>query len=353
MKKVTLTNLIIHYAQSNKAEGKSPNTVVWYSEMLHSYTKFLESNNINTTLAEFNVVNVRQFIIYEQERQVSPFTVQCKVRSLKAFSSWLLREGYTKDNILANVKLPKTPNRIIEPLTQLEIEKLFAAQNPLTSVGSRDIAILTLLLDTGLRESELCNLKREDTHIEEGFIKVMGKGAKERIIPFGARTQKVLWRYSIHFRPDPENEYNDYFFLTLDARKLIPNAVRQIIKRWGKRVGIPRLHVHLCRHTFATNFLVYECGDVFRLQQLLGHTSLEMVRRYVHYASDQDIIKGHVVSPMDKIGIKGIRGYKIDKILRKKDSISEYQHQGMKYDEDISRSKRNIGNGRGSHKYSR
>lgn len=226
MDEVTLNNLIIHFAQSNKAEGKSPKTVIWYSEMLGSYTKFLESNNINAVLAEFNVNNVRQFIIHEQERQLSPFTVQCKVRAVKAFSSWLLREEYTKDNVLANIKLPKAPNKLIEPLTQSEIGELLGTQNPLTSTGSRNIAMLTLLLDTGMRESELSNLKKEDTHIEEGFLKVMGKGSKERIIPFGATTQKVLWRYSIHFRPEPENEYNNYFFLILDGRQLIPDAVK-------------------------------------------------------------------------------------------------------------------------------
>jgi integrase/recombinase XerC/integrase/recombinase XerD len=316
MAKVELSNLVIHFAQSNKVEGKSPKTVSWYSEMLTDFVRFLESNAITPILQEFSVNNVRQFIIHEQERKLSPFTIQGKMRALKAFSSWLFREGYISDNLLAIIKLPKAPDKIIEPLTTEEIDKLINAQNPLTAIGSRNIAILTMLLDTGERENELCCQEIEDTHIEEGYLKVMGKGSKERILTFGSLAQKVLWRYVIHFRPEPENGSEKYLFLTLDGKKLEPNAIKLLLKRWGKRAGVPRLHCHLCRHTFATSFLVNKCGDVFRLQQMLGHTTLEMVRRYVHFASTQDMIRGHVLSPMDRMGLKGLRSYKIDRILK-------------------------------------
>jgi integrase/recombinase XerC/integrase/recombinase XerD len=144
----------------------------------------------------------------------------------------------------------------------------------------------------------------------------MGKGSKERLLPIGALEQKVLWRYVFHFRPEPEDDLNNYLFLTLDGKKLQPNAIKLLLSRWGKRAGVPRLYAHLCRHTFATNFLIYKCGDIFRLQQILGHSSLEMVRRYVHYASTQAMIQGHVSSPMDRMCIKGLRSYKIDRHLR-------------------------------------
>jgi len=96
----------------------------------------------------------------------------------------------------------------------------------------------------------------------------------------------------------------------------MPNAIKLLLKRWGKKAGIPRLHAHLCRHTYATDFLIYNCVDVFRLQQILGHTTLEMVRKYVHYASAHTLINGNVTSPVDRMGIKGLRSYKIDKSLR-------------------------------------
>jgi integrase/recombinase XerC/integrase/recombinase XerD len=144
----------------------------------------------------------------------------------------------------------------------------------------------------------------------------MGKGAKERVVPVGGLGQKVLWRYVFHFRPEPINDTNNYLFLTLDGKKLESNAIKLFLKRWGKKAGVPRLHAHLCRHTYATDFLIYNCGDVFRLQQILGHTTLEMVRKYVHYASAHTLIQDNVTSPIDRMNIKGLRGYKIDRELR-------------------------------------
>jgi integrase/recombinase XerC/integrase/recombinase XerD len=181
-------------------------------------------------------------------------------------------------------------------------------------------------LDTGLRLSELCNLRFEDAHIEEGYFKVMGKGSKERMVPIGALAQKMLWRYIFHFRPQPAGEADNHLLLTLDGKALQPNAVKLLLKRWGRRAGVPRLHAHLCRHTYATNFLNYKCGDVFRLQQILGHTTLEMVRRYVHYASARDMMQGRVSSPLDQIGIKKLRGYKIDRLLKSSRQETTFRH---------------------------
>jgi len=299
-----------------KAEAKSPATISWYSEMIGSFVRFLTNSDREPILGELTIENARDFIIHEQERQVSPYTVQAKVRSLKGFSSWLFGEDYFTENILALLKIPKAPLKLIEPLTTEEIDLLVSVQNPLTAIGSRNLAILITLLGTGIRESELSNLHYEDSHIEEGYIKVMGKGSKERVVPIGAVVQKVLWRYVFHFRPDPESEMDNYLFLTMDGKKLRSNAIKLLLSRWGKKAEVPRLHAHLCRHTFATNFLIYKCGDVFRLQQILGHTTLEMVRRYVHYASTESMIQGQVSSPLDRMRIKNLRGYKIDQALK-------------------------------------
>lgn len=316
MAELDIVKLISHYAQSNKAEGKSPKTISWYSEMLFDFVKFLRSSGRDDMLAQFHPVNARDFIVHEQDRGLSPYMVQGKVRSLKAFSSWIFAEGYTSENILASLKLPKVPTRIIEPLSATEIDCLLAAQNPRTHIGCRDIAVLMTLLDTGIRCSELCDLRTEDAHIQEGYLKVMGKGSKERVVPVGALARKSISRYLFHFRPEPLRETDDCLFLTLDGKALKPNAVKLLLKRWGRRAGVPRLHAHLCRHSYATNFLTHKCGDVFRLQQILGHTTLEMVNKYVHFASAQDMILGRVSSPVDHMDIKALKGHKIDRLLR-------------------------------------
>ena len=336
MAELELDKLILHFAQSNKAEGKSPKTISWYLEMLTDFARFLASMGKRPVLAEFNISAAREFVIHEQERELSPYTVQGKVRALKVFASWLFNESYTADHVLYNLKLPKAPVNLIEPLTTVEIDQLVKYPNPLTSLGCRNIAILILLLDTGLRLSELCGLRSEDVHIEEGYLKVMGKGSKERIAPIGGLAQKMLWRYVIHFRPETAVDADDFLFLTLDGKPLCTNAIKLLLKRWGKKAGVPRLHAHLCRHTYATNFLNYKCGDVFRLQQILGHTTLEMVRRYVHYASAQAMINSRPSSPMDHMGIRRLNGYKIDRMLKNnhqrsgRDSFDDNNHKGGK-----------------------
>lgn len=307
MAELDLTRLFTHYAHSNRSDGKSPKTVSWYGEMLADFVKFLSSTNRDLVLSEFSAETVREYIIAQQERGLSPFTVQSKVRALKAFSSWLFAEQYTPGNLLSNVKLPRAPIKLIEPLTATEIDRLIGMQNPLTTMGSRNIAILITLLDTGLRASELCNLRLCDAHIEQGYLKVMGKRSKERIVPIGALVRKVLWRYVFHLRPKPLVDDDDYLLLNVDGKRLQLNAVKLLLGRWGKTAGVPRLHAHLCRHTYATNFLDLKCGDLFRLQQILGHITLEMVRRYVHYASAQAMIEGHVSSPVDRSGLKKLR----------------------------------------------
>ncbi|MGA2159802.1 MAG: tyrosine-type recombinase/integrase [Dehalococcoidia bacterium] len=318
MSDLELTKLLLHFSQTNKAERKSERTIAWYPQMIGYFVKFLESNGIITTLGNLNARNVREFLVHEQSRGLSPFTVAGEARSLKAFSSWLLREGYTAENVLATIKVPKTPSKIIEPLISTEIETLLQAENPLTAYGSRNIALLTTLLDTGLRCSEISGLALADAHIDQGYLKVKGKGDRERYVPLGALAQKLLWRYVFHFRPEPVNDANDFLFLSLEGKCLQSNAIKLLLKRWGKKAGVPRLHAHLCRHTYATNFLTRQCGDVFMLKQILGHSTLEMVNRYVHYASSQALIQSRPSSPVDLMNLKKLRGYKVDQALRDK-----------------------------------
>jgi site-specific recombinase XerD len=134
----------------------------------------------------------------------------------------------------------------------------------------------------------------------------MGKGAKERIVPIGGFAQKALQRYVFHFRPEPIRTDDNNLFLTLDGYPMSNEAVRLILKRISKKSGVSRLHPHLCRHTFATNYLI-NGGDVFSLQQILGHASLEMVRRYVTLASAQVRVQHRKFSPMDRMNLGRVR----------------------------------------------
>jgi len=160
-----------------------------------------------------------------------------------------------------------------------------------------------LLLDTGLRIGELINLRMEDVHMDEGFLKVIGKGKKERIVPIGSNAQRALQRYLFRYRSKPIYQEIDNVFLSAYGKPLTENSIKLIFVRLAKRSGVYRLHAHLCRHTFATRFLI-NGGDVFILQQILGHSTLEMVRHYVNLASSHVAIQHQRFSPMDRISLR-------------------------------------------------
>ncbi len=133
------------------------------------------------------------------------------------------------------------------------------------------MAIIMTYIDTGIRCSELIGLKMSDVHLQEGYMKVFGKGGRERIVPMGNGVQKAIQRYIFHFRPESLNPDMDAVFLCLDGRPLTNNSVKMLFTRLARKSGVKRLHTHLLRHTFATQYLV-NGGDVFSLQQILGRT---------------------------------------------------------------------------------
>ncbi len=168
---------------------------------------------------------------------------------------------------------------------------------------ARNQTLFMILLDTGLRIGELVHLKMEDVHMDEGYLKVLGKGKKERIVPIGNNAQKVLQRYLFRFRPKPINPVVQNVFLSQSSNPLTENSMKLMFTRLAKRSGVCRLHAHLCRHTFATRFLI-NGGDVFTLQQILGHSTLEMVSRYVNLASSHIAIQHQKYSPLDRINLR-------------------------------------------------
>ncbi len=315
---VALEQLIEHFRLFNRTENKSPRTVEWYDENLKLFLDWLQKQGKSTLLGDLNIHVVREFIIDQQDKTVKhenhPFappepgklsshTIQSRVRVLRSFFHWLKLEGYTETHILEDLKVPRVQKNLVEVLTEEEIRAILSAIDRDTPHGARNYAIIWTFLDSGLRCSELTNLKYEDTHIEEGYLRVLGKGNKERVVPIGAKGQRILLRYRDHFRPQPNGGTINNFFLSLDGRPLTVNSVELILCRLGKRSGVLRLHPHLLRHTFATRYLI-NGGDVFTLQRILGHTTLAMVNQYVQLASSHVVIQHRKFSPMDALGVR-------------------------------------------------
>jgi site-specific recombinase XerD len=191
---------------------------------------------------------------------------------------------------------------VIQVLTDAEVRKLLARFKKDEAFGARNHALVFTLLDCGLRASELCSLTLDDAHLDQGYLKVLGKGNKERLVPIGHACQEALQRWRDRFRPQFDIHSRRYLFLDATGERLTINALELMVRRVAESAGLRGVHCHLFRHTFATNYLVKEVGDPLRLQQILGHTSLEMVRRYVAMASVQQSLIDRRASPVDLIG---------------------------------------------------
>jgi len=312
-----LSECIDYYEVCNRAEGKSPKTISWYSANLKSFRNYLKNRHLPDSLDNIDTKLLREYILYLLKKTryenhpytpaktelLSAATVHGHVRTLRAFFNWLVVEGLAQNSPAKDLKPPKVTRKVVSTLSDKEIRAILNVFGA-SPIDARNQTLFMILLDTGLRIGELVNLKMEGAHMDEGYLKVLGKGKKERIVPIGNNAQKVLQRYLFRFRPKPINPVINNVFLSPSSKPLTENSMKLMFTRLAKRSGVYRLHAHLCRHTFATRFLI-NGGDVFTLQQILGHSTLTMVSHYVNLASSHVVIQHQKFSPLDRLNLRG------------------------------------------------
>ena len=312
-----LPQAIDYFCTSMTLEGKSPETIVWHRKKLPAFAQFLQQRGHSLKVIDLDLDDARSFIKDLMERKtrysahvlrkeieggLAISTIHGYTRSLRTFSSFLEREGHTDCNIFAGLKPPKLPQILIEPLTEDEIRKILLAIPQDTPEGARSYAIVLLFLDTGIRLSELINLRISQIDWAGGQFKVFGKGSKERIVPMGIAARRAVMRYKDHYRSEPVNPNEACLFLTMAGQPISKDSVEKLVQRLARKADIPRLHPHLMRHTFAVRYLI-NGGDVFTLQKILGHTTLDMTRRYVTLANSDVKDKHRQYSPIDNLGL--------------------------------------------------
>ena len=312
-----LSECIDYYEVCNRAEGKSPKTISWYSANLRHFRSYLKSRHLPDSIDSIDIKLLREYVLYLLKRNkfdghpytpvkmepLSTATIHGHVRTLRAFFSWLVIEGLTQNNVARDLKPPKISQKVVTTLSDQEIESILNTLSPTNLSEARNRTIFMILLDSWLRIGELVNLKMEDVHMDDGLLKVMGKGKKERIVPIGSNAQRALQRYLFRYRTNPALPGIDNVFLSIHGDPLTENSIKLMFARLAQRSGVQRLHAHLCRHTFATRFLI-NGGDVFTLQQILGHSTLEIVRHYVNLASNHIAIQHQRFSPLDRLNIR-------------------------------------------------
>ena len=234
---------------------------------LTDYTRTMKKFQINVGDVAINTITTTQVAAFLAAQPFSEKTVLNYHIGLAALWTWCIREGYTEKHIIRLVEKPRPKHVVVQPFTEAEVRAM------LTGVRrnvERDRCIILLLIDTGLRASELCGLEKGDIDLASRRLKVLGKGNKERMLPFSPRTASAIFKYMTNIEGGKPFPF---------TRTSLAHLIRQI----GKRVGVEDAHPHRFRHTFAVTYL-RSGGDPYTLQEILGHSTMEMVKIYLSLA---------------------------------------------------------------------
>ena len=309
---VSLETLANDYILNCEVEGKSFKTIAIYEMVIRNFTWYCHQNNFPGA-HELTATHVREFLLYlmtETDRwgisipatrkPVSKTTVNCYFRALRCFFNWLERETHIYSNPFNNIKTPKVDNKVIEPLDENEISSLLKQCSKNTVLDVRNKAILSVLIDCGLRISELIGLTMSDIDLETGAIIIRnGKGGKQRIVHLGKTALYALRKYVIYHR-----KCDTYrVFINRSGKPIEIGGIEILIRRLGSKAGV-KIHAHKLRHTYAITYL-RNGGDVFSLKYILGHSTLHMTMRYLHSLGASDAARAQQkFSPLDNMSRK-------------------------------------------------
>ena len=296
----TLRDAFDVFVLFRQAEGLSPRTIDWYQHimrtLMHSPLGIPASAKMSRISNSELYRHVASLSIGGHGgKSLKASSVNVHVRALRSFFGWCYREGYTEEKLLENLRPPKPDYKEIVVLNDAEIARLLIV----VKNEPRNLAIVTTMLDTGLRITETAEATLDGLDLNGGFLKVLGKGRRERIVMIGLQTRQHLVRY-LRSVAGVRKPNNNRIFIAEHGGPLTKNALGLVFARLKARTNIPRLHAHLLRHTFATRYL-QAGGNALALKQLLGHSSLKMVDRYIHIASAEAARSSGGLSILDRI----------------------------------------------------
>lgn len=261
----------------------SKNTIENYGFDIERLCLFLETNQIDISPVKISEETLQQFI-YTVAKELNPRSQARIISGLKSFFNYLIFEDYRNDNPLELIEAPKTGRKLPDTLSLEEIDNLIENIDLSTNEGERNRAMLETLYGCGLRVSELISLKISDLFFDEGFIKITGKGNKERFVPIGPLTQKYIdiYRTVIRTNLNIKKGAEDTLFLNRRGNQLTRAMVFTIIKDLADKVGLKKsISPHTLRHSFATH-LLENGADLRSIQLMLGHESITTTEIYVH-----------------------------------------------------------------------
>lgn len=293
-----------------KVSGSTQATILHYENQLKIFSDFL----CNKDLKDITYKDYERYILYlrnknkttrvckGQKEKLSGRTIKTYASAVRTFLSYLYKNKYIDIDIAEEIKMPKYKKKTIVILSDIEIECLIRSQNEFTFTGSRNLFIISLMLDCGLRLAEVSKLRFCDIFLDRKLINVDGKGQKERLVPMSDTT---IHYYNIYIDMLKKSLNRSLFsgeiiLKTQDLQDISKNSIALIFKRLKKKLKFNNLSPHLLRHTFATLFIL-NGGDIVNLQIILGHTTLDMSLKYLHLANQLKLAEQSRFSPLTNL----------------------------------------------------
>lgn len=313
-----LDEVVRQFLLDCEVRGLTDQAIGFYRKRLTLFVRKLEEDCGVTELEEVKIVHLRQFVQLlmrtradennprkpAQDKPLSAFTIRGYVRSVKRLFSWCIDEDLLNANPASRLVQPKAPDYLIPTFTTEHVEKMLATCDQSTTEGFRNYVILLVFLDTGMRLSELCGLQVSDIH--ERYVKVFGKGRKEREIGLHPEVGKLLWKYVYKYR-QPADPHETALFIGRRGEPLRLNGVQAILERVKQESGLEgvRVSAHTFRHTFA-KFYLQRGGEVFKLSREMGHGTVQVTELYLKDFRSTEARQEHTVySPIGEINLRG------------------------------------------------
>lgn len=272
----------LHFLQVERQLAK--NTITSYERDLTGYIRFLEKKGVE----HVDAITRSEILSYLQEMKdigKSTRTISRYISSIRSFHQFLLREKVANADPTVHLEMPKIEQKLPDILSVVEVDHLIAAPDQTTLQGKRDYALLEILYGTGMRVTELVELNMENLHLQMGFVRVFGKGGKERIIPLGKKAIEACTLYIEEARRKFIQKVDtpvDALFVNMGGGRLTRQGCWEIIRKYAKEANLKKeLTPHILRHSFATH-LVENGADLRAVQEMLGHADISTTQIYTH-----------------------------------------------------------------------
>lgn len=256
------------------------NTISAYVNDIESFQRLVVSHNQTLDTVDRDVI--QHYILSLKKKSLSAHSLARKISSLRSFYTFMLREAYVEKDPMQGIHGPKTGRGLPDFLTPEETETLLSGPNQATTLGLRDACILELLYSGGLRVGELVALDAVHVGFDQGYVRVLGKGDKERIVPLGEMAIDLIEKYLRESRPHLAKRNTRSLFLNRSGNTLSRQSIWNMIKKYAKQVGLKKcISPHTLRHSFATH-LLENGADLRSVQEMLGHVDISTTQFYTH-----------------------------------------------------------------------